>query len=187
MKEDQMSAGQVASVEAASVDRLSLARCQYLRDEVRILIVAAGAAAGGKQHGLSARQDLRPAVRVLTRFLIERSGRRRRASRRGNFVEGFAGVASEENRIVFAPGAAAVVGSIAKGDGGAALRGDFLQLAVGKEGDLLAVGREEGIARAFRAGEQRSRQLVEGADVELPLSGGIHGCEDDPRPVRREE
>src|SRR6266850_248546 len=79
---------------------------------------------------------------------------------------------SRDDTAIVAPTHAARRGRVAKRDGGAATRQNFLELAIGEEADPFSVGRKERKGRVLRSGERRHRVLIQQARVQAYLAVG---------------
>ena len=102
---------------------------------------------------LTVGKKVRIAVSELGIILETRSDFRSSAAAIGDGCEWAGNSGSEDDGSAVIPGAAAAVGGIAESLRGAAGGENFLELAIGKEAEVFAIGRPEGKDGAFGAGE----------------------------------
>ncbi len=174
--EEELSRGLEVAGDAGALEHLDAPAGRQLHGVDRRLLVALGAVdrTDREERRLAARQGVRPSVGALPTLGVERRHRHGRPSRRRDAHEPDGGPRREEDGVVREPHAAAAVERLGDGDDRAAGDRRLLQLAVGEEGEPAAVGREEGVVAALRAGERPRLEAVERAHVDAllaPLDG----------------
>src|SRR5262249_22236826 len=94
----------------------------------------------------------------------------------------------DDNCVVFAPtGAAVITETIAQDHWGAALDGDFLQLAISEEAEPLAIRGEEWVLGVLGPGQQSGLRLVEKSYCQARCAIHISGQKYEPVSVGREK
>src|SRR6266576_7247432 len=117
---------------------------------------------GSEQYGLAARQDVRPAMRNLSRSQLRQ--RLVRAAVIGNSRQNAAlGSERRDDVVVVTPSAAARSRSVAQRLRSAAFHRNLFELSASEECNPLPVRREERTIRSFRSGQLGSLVLIETA------------------------
>src|SRR5262249_41496896 len=131
---------------------------------LRIVRIRAGE--DSEHHCLSARQDIRPSMIRFSLFQLSerlwRPSRRRYLPQIGRIGRGY-----DDDHVVAAPAGS---DTICDGHGCSSADGYFLQFSAIAESEPLSVGREEGTASAFSAGERSSLQAVDSSKIDELVS-----------------
>ena len=180
-----MPARHVACVAAAS-NQHGLRAGPEIEDRDLRLVESAGRGGDREQHGLAARQDLRPEMVVFAARPIRPRQHGRLAACDGDSLQARRpNVGREDDRTVRAPARTdgCAVGATerdrrAAGDCDLLQRGDSIE-----EADPLAVRRDERPIRHAEPGERRGVELIERAHEECRVVGADV---DDARAIRRE-
>src|SRR6185369_4412713 len=162
-----MSASRIASEEAAAMNRTAFG--SRLDDHVTSLS-RAGEAVRGEHHTFATGEELRPAMRRLAGFVIERGDLRDLAAGRCNAEQRTVGARRKDDGAVLAPRAAAGLEDVRQWRDRAAAQRDRQQSTAGKEANRASVRRKERRVGIFSAGEWSCRQLIESAEVQLPTA-----------------